>query len=229
MHSARGGGGATSNVASPSHVKHTETAAYTGIGRRAEMQALQLAIRRDIEGEEVECRRELHELYKYYTVDALEYAKRLPSIRKREESRTAAQLERQGDRARLLLPVTIAEEEEQRRNIVVAQEKDRRLIQTKRDRDHVVVCTIEKLQLLARAEDRKRYSLEKNELADFTALQDQYNATPWKPTIKVLGQCPFARKAHCPFQDRWKMCHGMPLAENHYEHSLVEDVGSGMM
>lgn len=217
-------------AASPAaHSNNNKHAHENGIGRRAEIQALQTAVRAGIIAEEAECFKELDKIEKLYRQDAIEFCKRLPTMRKREESRLAASAERLADRARLLLPVCVHDELASRNAILVEQERDRRLVVSQQSRDHLRVHTIEKLQLLVRGEDRKRYSYERNEAAEFDAIQAEYNSTPWKPTIKVLGTCPFARKAHCPFHDQWKMCHGMPVASAHYERSIVELVDSSMM
>jgi hypothetical protein len=211
-------------VSSPRH--HAENA---GINRRADLLAAYMALRSALVQEEVETWAELGRSYAHYTADAIALCKRLPGIRERDEQRESVRLQRLACKARLLLPVTVEDEAAERRQLVLEQDRDRTRLEALHDREHNRVHCGERIQLLIRAEDRKRYCLERSEAAAFGEMALDYSQTPWKPTIKSLGQCPFTRRAQCPFSDRWKLCHGMPLHENHYAHSIVDTIERGMM
>jgi hypothetical protein len=199
------------------------------LNKRADILAAYTAIRNGILAEEVEFREELAKRYQTYTLDVLEYSRRLPAIRSAEEAKRQAQAERLAAKATLRIPVCLQDEEAARRDGVIEEQRDRRRLERQSACDFRYTRLTEKLQLLIRAEDRKRYSLEKNEAADFQQLAQDYAQTPWKPTIKMLGQCPFARKNACPFSNRHRMCHGMAVSDEHYSQSAVEHVGDGMM
>jgi hypothetical protein len=171
----------------------------------------------DVEREEFAARNDLYQR-EFEVFDAL-----------RELRVTKAGPERRATKAILRATASLETEQEERRSIVVQQSRCRNAIAVQAARSHVCVVATEKMQLLKRAEDRKRYCLEKHEVTEYAELTSAYSQTPWKPTIKMLGQCPFARKVDCPFHDQRKMCHGIPLSENHYENSQVDVVGAEMM
>lgn len=207
----------------------TRTAEAPAIGRRADVLAAYTALRNGILAHEQEVRDELARTYAHYTRDAQQYVERLPAMRGEWEQRHAALAQREAERALLRSRVTVEDETKARTALAIREERARMTFVRLNFFEYTRVRTIEKLQQLGRAEDRKRYALERSEAADFGELAFAYSQTPWKPTIKALGQCPFARRAHCPFADRWRMCHGMPLAENHYQLSAVDTVSADMM
>eukprot|EP00672_Neobodo_designis_P026250 CAMPEP_0174834038 /NCGR_PEP_ID=MMETSP1114-20130205/4597_1 /TAXON_ID=312471 /ORGANISM="Neobodo designis, Strain CCAP 1951/1" /LENGTH=211 /DNA_ID=CAMNT_0016067943 /DNA_START=84 /DNA_END=715 /DNA_ORIENTATION=- len=193
-----------------------EVSSERTLNRRADVLAAYTAIRNGIVAEESEFRDELQRLFAVYTADAIDFSRRLPAIRAAREQREVARAERLGVKATLRLPVCIEDETNDRREIGIEEQRDRRRLARRCECDYQYVRLTEKLQLLVRAEDRKRYTLERNEAAAYQQIAFDYAQTPWKPTIKMLGQCPFARKAACPFSHRFKMCHGMPVSDEHY-------------
>lgn len=216
---------AASGAAPPRHTIEAER----GVNRRADLMGTYNAMRNGILFEEAELRDELFRTYQVYTEDAVAYSRRLPAIEAQRHERQQARSERDATKARLLSAVCIEDESEGRRTLYIDEERTRRRLMKQESCDLEYVGATLRLQLTIRCEDRKRYSLERTEAAAYEQLVTEYSQTPWKPTIKMLGQCPFARKTQCPFADRRKQCHGMPLDGNHYEHSAVDHVGADMM
>jgi hypothetical protein len=89
---------------------------------------------------------------------------------------------------------------------LVLEEKCRRSISLLMNAERRDVCLVESMRKLLKAEAAKRDCVERNEERETLAFATTFKKTPWKPTLWVLGECPFTSKHNCPFQNG--LCHG---------------------
>jgi hypothetical protein len=200
-----------------------------GNGRRADVLNGFIAGRTGMMVNESDIREELSKDFVTYTRDVLRLEDRAATQLVAGEAQRAKEARRLGQLATLRLPPAADEERARRAALLIGEERRRAGLRRVAYYEWSAVNTREKVAQLIRAEDTKRYCMGKHELAGFAQLVFESSQSKNKPTIKMLGHCPFARKADCPFASRYKLCHGMPLAAEHYTHSVVEQLEPGML
>ena len=114
----------------------------------------------------------------------------------------------------------LTEEADRRAKRMVLEEKCRRSIHLLLKAERRDVSLIESLRKVLKAEDAKRYCIERNEEKETLAFGTVFKKTPWKPTLWMLGDCPFTDKRDCPFQNG--LCHGLNVPAEHYAGEELE-------
>lgn len=156
--------------------------------------------------------------YKDFEREFVSIPMKVNKMVKRAENKTL----REAEVALLRLRSVEQDEDEFRRKLVLREVQVRRTISGLFQFEAGNLRIGEKLKFYAWQEAKMREYISDCEEEEFGALQFKYQLTKGRPTIKVLTHCPFRRKVHCPFAHPYKMCHGMPLEDSHYEFSLVE-------
>lgn len=209
--------------------------------RRAEVYAVWLAGRNGFVSQEQDGRDDVVRSYVTATRDARAYEERLLADVERRRQREQAVLQRLADVAAMRLVDLPSEEDESRRSIRVVEERCRAAISRLSEISLADVETGLRMQRLFRAENAKRYCSERHEVQEYQTILAAYMNTPWKPTLKVLGQCPFVRKVDCPFSEKIRVSAAaasvfsrrhvpsLSIHSSHYEHSVTSTLDSNQI
>jgi hypothetical protein len=147
----------------------------------------------------------------------VEHQRRMESQSQITQIALKAKVERQTFAIPHLASELSASEKEKRTNRIVLEEKVRLSILTLFQREFSVLCSKEKIVKLFKAEAAKRYSIERAEEKETADFRQLFRKTPWKPTLWVLGTCPFHKKGCCPFANG--LCHGLNVPPLHFAAS----------
>ena len=146
--------------------------------------------------------------------DIVLYDQRQAEIRAAQEKRDLMAQEKKLGMLAFDLGDLVDEERDKRAKRRILEEKVRRSIAGLFEADLKQVKLIEDMRKIIKAEAAKRICIERHEEKDTMEFTARFRKMPWKPTLWVLGNCPFVDKTKCPFTHG--LCHGLNVPPKHY-------------